>query len=182
MNYRDMSFDPNGPAVEKLRRRVRNRWLLRLFMLGKLPLGLLAGLRITHIDADVCEVAVPYRWITTNPFRSTYFAALSMAAEMSTGALGLALVEAAPEPVSFLIVGMNADFSKKATDLTTFRCEGGEAMTAAMLEALETGKPVKTTLETVGRNKAGDEVARFTFTWSFKRKRVWDASAPNVEA
>ncbi len=172
MNQVDPStFDPNGPAVEKLRRRVSNRWLLRLFMLGKLPLGLLAGLRITQLDAQTCKVVVPYRWMTTNPFRSTYFAALSMAAEMSTGALGLALVEASPTPVSMLIVGMDAKFSKKAADVTTFTCVDGDAMAEAFKAALQTGESVKVDCASIGTNKAGDEVARFTFTWSFKRKR-----------
>lgn len=171
MNQRLNDFDPDGPAVEKLRRRVTRRWMLRLFMLAKLPLALVAGLRVVRLDRRVCEVTIPYGWRTTNPFRSTYFAALSMAAEMSTGALGLAVVEAAPEKVSMLIVGMTADFTKKADDLTTFRCEDGDAMADAVVKTLADGEPVKVTTTTVGRNEAGDEVARFTFTWSFKRKR-----------
>ena len=174
MNQRDLSstFDPDGPATEKARRRVTNPWLLRAFMFAKLPLALFAGLRVKTLDRRVCEVTIPYGWVTTNPFRSTYFAALSMAAEMSTGALGLALVETGPEPVSFLIVGMDAKFTKKAADLTTFRCEDGEKFVEAYLKTLATGESVKVISETVGRNVAGDEVARFTFTWSFKRKRA----------
>ena len=171
MNQADpAAFDPNSPAVEKVRRRVHNPWLLRLFMLAKLPLGLIAGLRVRHLDRRVCEVSVPYGWVTTNPFRSTYFAALSMAAEMSTGALGLALVQASETPVSFLIVGMDAKFTKKATDLTTFRCEDGDRFIEAMRETLRTGKAVQLDAVTVGTNEASAEVARFTFTWSFKRK------------
>ena len=170
MNKRLHEFDPDGPAVDKLRRRVLNPWLLRGFMLAKLPLALIAGLRITRLDRQVCEVTIPYGWRTTNPFRSTYFAALSMAAEMSTGALGLAVVEAAPEKVSMLIVGMTADFTKKADDLTTFRSEDGDAMAEAVVKTLQDGQSYKVTATTVGRNARGEEVARFTFTWSFKRK------------
>jgi len=174
VNQRDLSstFDPDGPETQKARRRVANPWLLRAFMFTKLPLALFAGLRVRSLDRRVCEVTVPYGWMTTNPFKSTYFAVLAMAAEMSTGALGLALVETGPEPVSFLIVGMDAKFTKKAADLTTFRCEDGEKFVEAYLKTLATGESTKVTAETIGVNKAGDEVARFNFTWSFKRKRA----------
>ena len=164
-------FDPDGPEARKLRNRMLSRNGLRAFMLAKLPLALLAGLKITELDADRCSTTVRYGWRTTNPFRSTYFAALAMAAEMSTGALGMSVVQTAPEPVSILIVGMTGSFTKKATDLTTFTCTDGEALRAAVLQAISTGEGVQCEAETIGRNQAGEEVARFTFTWSFKKKR-----------
>src|SRR4029434_3796701 len=84
---------PSTPAADKLRNRVRNPWLMRGFMLAKLPLALIAGVCVRGLDRERCVVTVPYGWRTTNPFRSTYFAALSMAAEMSTGALSMVAVE-----------------------------------------------------------------------------------------
>jgi len=169
MNAR--AFDPNGEAVRKIRAQVTSRAKLAAFMGAKLPLGLLAGLRVTHVDAESCSASVRYRWMTTNPFRSTYFAALAMAAEMSTGVLGLSLVQAAPEPVSILIVGMTGEFVKKATDVTTFTCRDGRAVQEAVMQAVETGQGVTVQTETVGTNRAGEVVARFTFTWSFKKKQ-----------
>ncbi len=85
-----------SPAVEKIRSRMLNPFLMRGFMLAKLPLALVAGLRMRELDRDRCVVTVPYGWRTTNPFRSTYFAALSMAAEMSTGAPAMMAAETAP--------------------------------------------------------------------------------------
>ena len=169
MNAR--AFDPNSPAVERLRKQVTNPVKLAAFMGAKLPLGLLAGLRIRALDADRCVVTVRYRWMTTNPFRSTYFAALAMAAEMSTGTLGLSLVRAAPDPVSMLIVKLEGEFVKKAVGLTTFTCTAGPAVQAAVIEALQTGEGVTVDAETIGTDEAGDVVARFTFTWSFRKKR-----------
>ncbi|HVG41559.1 MAG TPA: hypothetical protein VM888_08095, partial [Chitinophagaceae bacterium] len=58
----------------------------KLFMLQKLPAALFSGLAVKSITEEECTVSVPYKWFTQNPFRSTYFACLSMAAEMSTGA------------------------------------------------------------------------------------------------
>src|SRR5687767_13958299 len=93
-------------------------WLLRLFMLRTLPLALFAVVRARKITAERGVVSVPYGWRSTNPVRSTYFAALSMAAELSTGALAMLAVRAAPQPVSMLIVGLEASFEKKATATT----------------------------------------------------------------
>lgn len=161
---------PSTSAAEKLRSRMRSPWLMRLYMLAKLPLALIAGVRVRELDGERCVVTIPYGWRTTNPFRSTYFAALSMAAEMSTGALSMAVVQAAPAPVAMLIVHMEASFEKKATAMTTFTCEDGAKAVAAVTETLRTGEPATARLESVGRMPDGTEVARFAFTWSFKKR------------
>jgi acyl-coenzyme A thioesterase PaaI-like protein len=160
----------DDPKVVALRGSLLNPLKLSAWMLAKLPLALIAGLRVTHADERTCQVTVPYGWRSQNPFRSTYFAALAMAAEMSTGVLGLTIVQSSPKPISMLITSMQADFVKKATDVTTFTCEAGEAFAAAVSKTLADGEPVTVTAESIGRNEAGLEVARFSFTWSFKRK------------
>ncbi|MES1241883.1 MAG: DUF4442 domain-containing protein [Acidobacteriota bacterium] len=157
------------PAVTRLRRRMLSPWQMRGFMLAKLPLALVAGLKVRELDAEHCTVTVPYGWRSTNPFRSTYFAALSMAAEMSTGALALLEVELAPKPVSMLITGMIAEFGKKATGLTSFTCADGRALAAAVAKALA-GEPNTFEAVSTGTAPDGAVVARFTFTWSFKAK------------
>jgi hypothetical protein len=153
-----------------LKRRLRSPFLLRGFFLAKLPLALFAGLRVRELDEHRCATSVPYGWRTTNPFRSTYFAALSMAAELSTGALALLATELAGAPVALLIVNLTASFGKKATALTTFTCEDGARAFDAVAATVATGEPATATLATVGRMPDGTEVARFTFTWSFKRR------------
>ncbi len=150
--------------------RMINPWLMRLFMLRKMPLGLMAGLRVATLDSKQCQTTVPYGWRTTNPFRSTYFAALSMAAELSTGALAMAAIELTPGSTSMLIVGMEAQFGKKATSRTTFTCNDGDAIFATVQEALSSGAPATIQATSVGRMDDGTEVARFVFTWSFKKR------------
>jgi len=159
-----------SPKIDKLAARLKNPWALRAYMLAKLPLALVAGLRVREMDARRCAVTVPYGWRTTNPFRSTYFAALSMAAEMSTGALAILATELAPQPVAMIIVTLEASFEKKAQALATFTCEDGEKAFAAVAETVRTGEPATARLETVGRAPDGTVVARFAFTWSFKRR------------
>jgi acyl-coenzyme A thioesterase PaaI-like protein len=162
---------PTIGATAKLRRRMLNPFLMRGFFLTKLPLALFAGLRLRELNEDRCVATVPYGWRSTNPFRSTYFAALSMAAELSTGALAMAAVESAPRPVAMLITGLTASFEKKATGLTTFTCTDGPRLFEAVAQTIATGEPVAVEIPTVGTSPDGAVVARFTFMWSFKVRR-----------
>ncbi len=138
-------------------------------MHAKLPLAPAAGLRVPKLSEERCTVTVPYGWRSTNPFRSTYFAALSVPAEMSTGALALIEVELAPKPVSMLITGMTAEFGKKATGLTSFTCADGRSLAAAVARAVA-GEANTFEATSIGTAQDGAVVARFTFTWSFKAK------------
>src|SRR3954469_9979970 len=159
-----------APRAAKLAARLKKPFLFRGFMLAKLPLALVAGLRVRELDPERCVATVPYGWRTTNPFRSTYFAALSMAAEMSTGALAMLATELSRAPVALIIVNLEAGFEKKAQSLTTFVCEDGRKAFEAVAETVRTGEPATARLETVGRSPDGTVVARFAFTWSFKRR------------
>ncbi|HYJ37718.1 MAG TPA: DUF4442 domain-containing protein, partial [Chitinophagaceae bacterium] len=96
-----------------------------MFLFSRLPAALYSGLRVKYIDEEKCEVSVPYKWFTKNPFRSTYFACLSMAAEMSTGILAMANVYGRKPPVSMLVLKVHGDYIKKATGKTTFNCNQG---------------------------------------------------------
>src|SRR5689334_15423931 len=90
---------------------------LGLFLLAKLPAAFFSGIRIQYAAAESCAVTVPYGWRTRNPFRCTYFACLSMAAEMSTGLLAMAQVYGRQPKVSMLVTGLTARYFKKATGL-----------------------------------------------------------------
>jgi hypothetical protein len=157
--------------VEKMLPGLSRPWLVRALFLRSLPLALIAGLRVREVGRHRCVVTAPYAWRTSNPFRSTYFAVLAMAGELSTGALGLLATRSAPAPAAMLIVGMEGTFARKATALTTFTCEDGDAVFAAVESTLANGEPAQVRAATVGRAPDGAEVAHFVFTWSFKRRR-----------
>jgi hypothetical protein len=163
-------FLPDPAEVARLAARLKSPLQFRLYLLAKLPLALFAGLRVRELDAGRCAVSVLYGWRSTNPFRSTYFAALSMAAEMSTGALAMMATQLASQPVALIIVGLEATFEKKAQALTTFTCEEGAKAFAAVAATVATGEAAVARMETVGRAADGLVVARFAFTWSFKRR------------
>ncbi len=166
-----LPLDPRSPVARALVRKLTSPWGFRLSFLKTLPLALFAGLRLEALDERACTTSVPYGWRSTNPFRSTYFAALAMAAELSTGALGLLAVRLAGEPVALIIVGLEASFEKKATGRATFVCEDGARIFAAVARTLATGEAATADMTSVGRLADGTVVARFTFRWSMKRRR-----------
>ncbi len=155
---------------EKLLASVRNPWKMRLYMLKKLPLALIAGLKVIEIDDNKASVSIPFKFLNQNPFQSIYFAALAMAAELSTGILALTSVQAASKPVSMLVFEMNANFTKKAKSKIVFTCTQGNEISEAIEESIRTGEGKIVTVNTVGVDEAGDKVAEFNFTWTFKVK------------
>lgn len=143
----------------------------KLFLLRKLPMGFLAKLRIVSLDTQQAQISVPYNYLNQNPFKSTYFAVLSMAAEMSTGILCMLAASNAASPISMLVTNLQAEFVKKATSVTTFTCVDGQKFFDAVEQTLATGEGVQVVSTTVGKNENGEEIARFTVTWSMKKKR-----------
>lgn len=143
----------------------------RLFLLTKIPSAFFSGVRIAEIDETHCAVTVPYKWFSQNPFRSIYFACLSMAAEMSTGALAMAHLYGHKPPVSMLVIRAEADYLKKAVGLITFTCNDGELIQEAVKKCSSTGEPQSVRVQATGKNQQGEIVADFFITWSFREKR-----------
>ena len=156
----------------KLLKRYNSRFLFKTVSFFKLPLAFFTGLKIVHIDEHVSKVSTRLSFITKNPFRSTYFAVLSMAAELSTGLYALLFITGIQPSVAVIITGLNARFLKKATGTTIFTCREGEKLRQAVIQARETGEPAATTVKSIGKNEAGETVAEFEFTWSFKQRTV----------
>lgn len=142
----------------------------RMFLFSKLPAAYFAGVRIKEMDARRCKVSVPYKWMSQNPFRSTYFACLSMAAEMSTGALAMAHLYKLDPPVSMLVIKVDSEYFKKATGTTFFVCSDGELFKQAIESTVATGEARVVNAKSIGRNENGELVAEFNISWSFKAK------------
>ena len=142
----------------------------RFFLLKRLPAAFFSGVRIKYVDETKALVTVPYSWFSKNPFKSTYFACLAMAAEMSTGLLALLHIYRKEPPVSMLVIKMEAAYFKKATGITAFFCEDGAALKQTIDEAVATGEAGTFTARSVGKNAEGEVVAEFLITWSFKAR------------
>lgn len=151
-------------------REIKNPLRFKLFLISKLPMAFLAGLRIPEVNEEKCTVTIPYKYLTQNPFRSVYFACLSMAAEMSTGVLSMMHVYKSKPPVSMLVVGMEARFLKKATGKISFVCGDGKKIEEAISQSKISGEGKTVTAMSSGYTAAGEKVAEFEITWSFKVK------------
>jgi hypothetical protein len=149
---------------------VQNSWKFGFFMLSKLPAAFFSGVRVKEISIDAAKVSVPYKWFSQNPFRSTYFACLSMAAEMSTGLLCMMQLHGRELAVSMLVVKLEGEFLKKATGITTFTCTDGPMIARAVEEAISSGDSVQIRSESIGLSESGEVVAIFHVTWSFRVK------------
>ncbi len=143
---------------------------VRAMLWSKLPLAAFAGLRVRRLDEDGAEVTLPAGWKTQNPFRSTYFAAQAMAAEMSTGAPALFFIEKSGKKISSLVTGLSARFTKQAKREAVFTFSRGAEMKAAIERAIESGEPQIFVARSVGTQAGGERIAEFEITWSFKLK------------
>jgi hypothetical protein len=158
--------------LNREQRRFRDRFLSpfkqRFYYLKSLPMGLISGVRLVQLDEEKSVTEVPFRWLNKNPFRSIYFAVLSMAAELSTAAPVIMALKAVDADVAFIIVGLKADFSKKAQSGVVFTCEDYVNINDAISQLSKPGDTATITAETIGRDMHDEEVARFYFTWSFR--------------
>ncbi len=142
----------------------------RMFMLTKIPAAFIAGLKVENVTSEVASVSVRRQWINQNPFRSIYFAVLSMAAEMSTGILCMGALYKRKPAVSMLIIKIEGTFLKKATGKVTFTCTDGSTANEAVERAIATGEATTVKCASTGANEQGEIIAAFFCTWSFKTK------------
>ena len=160
-----------SPKQKKLASQVTSNFKFPLFLVKSLPMGWIAGLRVRELDSSKCVTSVPFKYLTKNPFKSTYFAVQSMAAELSTATPCLLAITGKKPSVAFIIVDLKATFSKKAVDRVYFTCEDGSKAFEAVEKCIQTGESVEATFKTVGKMKDGTVVSEFEFTWSFKQRK-----------
>lgn len=160
-------MNPSFPIFKQL---ITSPIRFRFFLFQKLPAAFFAGLRIHHFDSEKCVVLIRYSWFSMNPFKSIYFAVEAMAAEMCSGMLAFGQVYQRQPKISMLVVGTQAHFIKKATGTILFSCEDGSVIQNAIDEAIATKEAKTIICKSIGKNEAGETVAEFNFTWSFKAK------------
>ncbi|MFL9484718.1 DUF4442 domain-containing protein [Chitinophagaceae bacterium LWZ2-11] len=160
-------MNPNFKAFKSL---ITHAVKYKAFLFTKLPMAYLAGLKVLNLTEEEATVSVKFKWLNQNPFRSIYFAVLSMAAELSTGILASGQVHGRTPSVSMLVVKVEGEFYKKAVGKIIFTCNDGAKIAAAVEETVATKEGVTCQATSIGKNEAGEDVAKFVLTWSFKSK------------
>lgn len=142
----------------------------RSLMFFQIPLIWFSGIRVKVFERNSCQIKLPFTRRTQNPFRSVYFAAQCMAAELSTGLIVMAETIECEKKCSMLVTNMKANFVKKADQDIVFTCEPNDIIINAIQNAIASNEPVKFLLKSVGKMQDGMEVAEFEFEWSLKIK------------
>ncbi|MCB9232408.1 MAG: DUF4442 domain-containing protein [Bacteroidia bacterium] len=162
-------LDPR--PIEYIRNNALNGFKFRLMLLGQLPMGFLCGMKIKELSDSTAKVTVPYKWLNKNPFRSTFWAVLGMAAEMSSGIFLMMYTYKQKPSVATLVVENSAKYYKKATGRTTFVFEGGMDIKNAIRQTMATGEPIEVVCPMKGFNDSGELLVEYSFTWSFKARK-----------
>lgn len=145
--------------------------MFRKILLFKLPIAKIAGLKLHYFDDDKSQISVRLGWLNQNPFNSMFWAVQGMAAELSTGTLCISKIQKSGKNISMLVVGLEANFTKKAVGKIIFTCEQGKDADAVLKKAIETGEGQTLLMKSIGVDEQGDRVSEFLFTWSFKMKK-----------
>jgi hypothetical protein len=141
----------------------------KLFLLAKLPLAFIAGIKMDQFNESICSTALTFRWINQNPFKSMYFAAMQMAAELCTGLLLFQHLNSKAK-FSMLLVSVKSNFTQKAIGKIRFMCEEGDDAAVFINEVLNNAEGVSKVFKVNATNSKNEEVANFEFTWSCKKK------------
>ena len=147
-----------------------NPIFFKLFLILKLPLAFLAGVKLKTLNNTHSTVQLKYNYLNKNPFKSIYFAALSMAGELASGILAASFIYKNTPQVSMLVVGLKIEFSKKAVGLINFNCNQGKEIQDCINKSLATKEGQTIEIITTATDQERDVVAIFNVKWSFKSK------------
>jgi len=139
-----------------------------LFLLKKLPSAYFCGARIKSIDSNQCEIKIALNWFNKNPYKSMFWAAQGMAAELTTALMITDKIKKSGYDVSMLLISNNANYYKKATGLIVFNCNEGAEIDEMMNKLISTNTPQTITLSSTGINQNNVTVSKFVFEWSLK--------------
>lgn len=148
---------------------LNNTFKMKMYLFYKLPGAWFMGVSLKQVTPEKAEVNLPYGWRSQNPFKSIYFAAQCAAGEFSTGILCLLAIHRR-SGISMLVTKMSAEFYKKANTKCIFTCEQGREVAELIEKAIATKEAQLITMESTGRNEAGEIVSKVWITWSFKAK------------
>ena len=160
----------NITTLHKFQQKMLNPFFFNFFLLLKLPMAFLSGMKLKELSDSHSIVKMKYKYLNKNPFGSIYFACLSMAGELSSGILAASFTYKSSPKISMLVVGMEVEFTKKAVGVITFTCNQGQEINDTIQRSIETGEGQTIEAITIANDESGEKVAEFKIRWSFKSK------------
>jgi hypothetical protein len=142
----------------------------RTFTILKMPSAAFVGLRFLGADNDSCTTSIPGGWRSQNPFKTMYWAAQGMAAELATGAVPFAISRSCERGLRMFVVGTEATFVKRAKGRIHFTCNDIAAARTAIEAALNSNEATECDMRVVGVDSSGDTVSEWVFKWNFRAR------------
>ena len=140
---------------------------LRLWMLKNLPMAVPTGMIIVELNEEQCTVRLKDHWWLRNPFRSVYWAVISMAAELSTGALLYAYCSGIQ--IQFILVEVRAKFYKKLRGKSFYFCRAGQEIHQEINALQNTSEARMVIIPALVLNESEEIVAQFEFYWQVRK-------------
>ena len=138
------------------------------FLFFQLPSAFFCGVRLKYLDSLKSIVSINHSWFNKNPFKSIFWAAQGMAAELTTGSLIKNAIKESGVNVSYLVVENKSSFYKKATGKIIFECIQGKELQDLFNSFDKDNNKAIIELKSVGVDSNSVKVSEFSFTWSLK--------------
>ena len=140
------------------------------FLFFQLPSAFFCGVRLKYLDSLKSIVSINHSWFNKNPFKSIFWAAQGMAAELTTGSLIKNAIKESGVNVSYLVVENKSSFYKKATGKIIFECNQGKELQDLFNSFDQDNNKAIIELKSIGTDSNNIKVSEFSFTWSLKVK------------
>ena len=138
------------------------------FLFFQLPSAFFCGVRLKYLDSLKSIVLINHSWFNKNPFKSIFWAAQGMAAELTTGSLIKNVIKESGVNVSYLVVENKSSFYKKATGKIIFECNQGKELQDLFNSFDQHNNKAIIELKSIGIDSNNIKVSEFSFTWSLK--------------
>ena len=145
-----------------------NQLKYTFFLFFQLPSAFFCGVRLKYLDSFKSIVSINHSWFNKNPFRSIFWAAQGMAAELTTGSLIKNTIKESGVNVSYLVVENKSSFYKKATGKIIFECNQGKELQDLFNSFDKDNNKAIIELKSIGTDSNNIKVSEFSFTWSLK--------------
>ena len=145
-----------------------NQLKYTFFLFFQLPSAFFCGVRLKYLDSFKSIVSINHSWFNKNPFKSIFWAAQGMAAELTTGSLIKNAIKESGVNVSFLVVENKSSFYKKATGKIIFECNQGKELQDLFNSFDKDNNKAIIELKSIGTDSNNIKVSEFSFTWSLK--------------
>ena len=145
-----------------------NQLKYTFFLFFQLPSAFFCGVRLKYLDSFKSIVSINHSWFNKNPFKSIFWAAQGMVAELTTGSLIKNAIKESGVNVSYLVVENKSSFYKKATGKIIFECNQGKELQDLFNSFDKDNNKAIIELKSIGTDSNNIKVSEFSFTWSLK--------------